>query len=1409
VFPRNEFIYAQISGLIALVSIVLFVIYLPFPIPNKPLASCILGVVVYSVVLLFLMPNMELRVKKFFKFGNTSQYLILLICILSILLILLPSAISNSPIFLDWTNFNLLMAGRLIASLLLVSFLSGYALLKIMFYRRPVIFSKIGTVVLSVLLSFGITFLVTFFYWIRNSETRGVGQLLLISYSVLFTAWLSLLLLDRRIGKKKEENKNEQTYPIISSHSVLVALLLSSIAAFMFWAFQVTHFIPNTLPMIGDELGHAQIAGQLLTGWYSWPQMQTMVLNYPYAFHFSLSAVSSLSSIPLGNVLPSFFFVLVLPAFAFYFMTETIFDHDKHVPLIATVIFSVFSGFGWVFYNTQTNSGLVANSIFQASQRTYDIIYSTWFPLYIAPYAVELSILFVLIGLMCHKNLKTSFLFFFIAILTTLGIFSHIEAMLVFSFLLFFLSILQSFSIVKFGIPLKTTLLSYIAGILLFVGLNFLAQYKLSADIVSIILNGIYIAFASLILLQFSELVKRKLHVSIKGKLNSAKIVFPILIFCLYFVLFLVFFYSYPSYIFDGNTVPFWFLPLKFGIAGLLSLIGIFFFYKKPDKEVGLFLAFFAGAVFMELLLFHLPFSIMSVDFQEYRIIRDILWPFLSVIAAFGLVKLLLAFKLHFSPKRRLLKYLVISLLVVVIFASSIPSNLLKVTYFSSSQTATSEQELAGLQHLSTLRIPVGSYLLTGVSLDTVNAVTGAQAISIYDPVYSQLIFNSKSPGTVLYTLQYLNISYIFLSTTDMQYLSSKYSDGYFMWLLPHLTCVFKNNETSIYEFPPLSAPVDDSNTVALTGDLLTYSGALTEAPLWVNDNFSAWRNITQVNIDSCNFAPNGSSLVLEAKTQPQQQAAVFYQKNLEKPMLISNNNTLVVFTFSSETGVSYAILDVLYSDGSSQRISLRDNVYMNSLNQNTVTEYLHSNESVAALRIGLTDNSQGDGTLIGISVQYLAIVEAGEPSHYYESTLLTASMGISYTTISEFDYTRFNFDNIIIPDTALSNESLEQYIEWVNSGGNLIVWVDPQKPGAFSNLLGINAMAKNVTANALDTDISNQTSMPILTIPELKIFNENTSTIASYTMDNHFVSPLILQSDVGQGKILCIEADSLFNSTDTQELSNLMHFISNVLRNIVNLYANPDLNRIFYTKTMGSINSQGSSQIDTSNVIFGLNGLSDVNINSDDTSKKTDAVNMRLPVNNATISQVILSGKPTIQIENFGNVVVLPMDSDTYLLFQITGNTSIQINLTNSSKAQIYLAGNSNQSISAQNGLLTLNFVSENTEFVIKKPTFLNNGTTTFSALYTADLYHPLSNGNSGSFNGAMQFKMVLSEVSVLLLDAQFNGDMTINSNFKPANQDLSFFSSISSATVLPILSVVLVIIVLVVIIESRKKSE
>ncbi|MGB9614215.1 MAG: hypothetical protein ACPL3B_01765 [Fervidobacterium sp.] len=741
--------------------------------------------------------------------------------------------------------------------------------------------------------------------------------------------------------------------------------------------------------------------------------------------------------------------------------------------------------------------------------------------------------------------------------------------------------------------------------------------------------------------------------------------------------------------------------------------------------------------------------------------------------------KIIGALERGLSLSNPMLKYFIVCLLFFTIFAGAIPSHLLKVQYFASTQKAISPEEMDALNYLSTLKIPSGSYILTGFSGDMVYAMTGVSTLTFSDPIFSPLIFKSKSPGVVLWTLHYLNVSYIYLNVKELQFIENKYKNSFFMWLLSHFPVLFHNDQVTIYIVPPLSPPSDGNSIAVVTGDLLSYTKFLTKNFIWMdNDFFEGWKKSTVNNVESWNFTTDGNIATLEGKTIRGQQAAVFYVKDLKEPIPTSSD-TITIIKFKSNTIASYAILDIIYSDGSNQRIILEGRSYMKSLDWLTVTNFLQPNKSVKTIRIGITDDKEGNGEKISVSFDYVAIAQAGKLTDYYVSSLIVSLMQINYTTISEFDPSLFNYNTIIVPDLNLTTTKTLEYINWIKNGGTLIV-INSGERGAFSNFLGIKESGRYLSADFVVGNEGSCIKIPNATIPEIQINDASTTIIANYTLGKFIASPYALLKRIGEGKILYLEVAPILNLAESQDFIKTMEWTRDLLQNYVDLtlFNSSAYGRTFYVKNIGEISLQVQTHIATSSVIFSFDELRKVTLSFSNGSK---VQNIKSSFENVTMSNIEIRGATPVTIQVNGNVTLSPLDSNRYIKLKLNGEASFQFFLNHNNEVQIFLKNGNSAGLRFHDGVLLIHIPhAENIELIVSNPIITNNGTTTFDSLFASYPYKFTSSGNRGTSTGQIEFKVKLSEEKVMLLDkvllkGNLYGHVLPTQTYK---QDLFFFN-------------------------------
>lgn len=1360
----------------------LFILLFPFSIPYKQIIGIISGLLAFSLFeYLTLQETKTTRINLQRKINFSNLFIFLFVIIYAITIVLALFSTYNMDIYTSWADLSLFDYLRLLASILLTSFLPGYVIVNLIFKAAKKSVSKIGVLVLSILTSLGFSSGIAFI--VMNLT----GEFALLQYALLFAnlGILLALLASYRLQKKNTVIYDHLDFDLATFYKILIFV---SIISFVAYAVVATHSLPQTFDISGDEYDHVGLTVQLLNGWQSWQSAQTQSGIYPYFLHLVFLCGFSLSGVAMINTFLSFSFLFLLPTISFYFMATMLFENKPKYPVVATTIFSTFAGFGWLYasYLQKVSAASDALIIAQAGQRTYDVFRSSWLPIYLAPYIVDLAIFFVLIGLICSKDMDKKIVITFTIFLVSFCALVHIEKILIFSFLVSFISLLYVFNL-KFLNNIKAVIASVIGGLLLALAVDSIALYNMTQEGSSVIEYAIIVCFGGLLLVFLRDFGLNRLSFKwLKfNKINtsSAKELLAYLALGLYILFSIALFYSNSSYSFNETSVPLWFLPLKLGVAGLLVLFALFSNIRNKSA-ISFPIALSIGVLLLEIILYHSPFTLFTLSFSEFRIIRDVLWAFLSLIAGFGLIKLFEKVHLSFSTKL-LTKYLIASLLIFIIIVVSVPSHLLKVEYFST-QEPISNDELVSLKHLSTIGIPSGSYVLTGFSKSLVYAATGVPPIGFTDSVFSKLILNSKSSDTVLWTLNYLNVSYIYFTENDFKHLNSTYSGSYFNWFLQQLPLEFSNNYAKIYAVPSLTSPGNSDTAVLTTADF-------DKNYLWVDDSFATnWTAESGKNVEFSNFTLNEQGASLTAGTVLGQQAAIFYTKELDD-YVYTTNGTSAFIVFKSDSAQSFAILDIIYSNGETQRLTLNGNSYMNSLNWITASGDLQPEKLVKAVRIGLTDSFKGNGAEIGISLDYLGLEQAVTPEIFNKMLLLASLMKINYTSVITSDPTLFTYKTLIVTDQNLNANQMNDYLNWVSNGGTLVL-VAADKTSEFSRYLGITNETEIVTCNSITAENSQPITLPELNITKIN-FNGTTATttLASFASGHETLSPYAFMATIGQGRLVYLDIISIIDGLKgTQNLLVAAEWTGNLLKGAGILSGNSsDTPRGFYVKNNGDITMQGVTTITASSIVSDVSRINGLSLYSADNAVLNN--NLATSFSNGT----------TVVMLVLGNVTISPVDSDNYYKIIITGNATFKFILNNSTSLSL-LATTYN---TTTNQPLILQGTNLGTvEFIVRNPAVQTTGNTFFQSLYVSFPYDIQSNGDKATFNGNLTFSVLISEKKVILLDNfQLIGTLTTKSpNQSVLNTDFLFFLEYPGE----VLIAVAIIILLLVLIKAKSDS-
>ena len=1220
--------------------------------------------------------------KNRFGFRFSSKLFIAILYFACLLIVLLIPSVTDAQ-FMSWLSIPLLNYVRLFAGVLLSSILPGYGLLELIDRKRH--FRGLALLVFSFFSSFFLMGVLSFVCFVFNWGLASVYWLAIIANVAIFIGY-SLAQVKRTLDVASEQK--EVLFKLRIEYLIIACIFLFFIVG---W---VAYYSSYQLGSTGDMWDHYYTVLKVVKGGlFSTSHLSYLNAETWFSFHFislfQLTGFPSLNSWMIYAFL-NFFYIL-----AFYLMVKAIVgENHPRVPIISTVITSLFAGFGWLVVMLTPSSDWGALLV-SAGNKTYnDIIFSFIYgPI---PQYVSLSILFVLLYLM-FKNDEFSIAS---AILTVMlvaeGLLIHspeIVFFVIFYYLFLFFAKRENFGRLKrFNISILIGLL-----IVFIVGLAFPSHFYFNMNI---LLPTLFVAI-SLTFLRF--------YIKPEGiRLSIPK--FPkyvlVLTICLLWVFYLISFFAWNSTIYLGDdptplhlgaTVtgslaevglkPWYIYPVSSGVSLLLGLLGLTYLVLSNHSKlmnakflaISILLLFIAGIVISFV---NINF-ISASTYWEKRLYSSFIVIPISIFGAFFVSELFA--ELHFKQTIKKLKYPFLAvasgLLICMIVLSGVGSNVLALDNVSiASQTdplaGASKAELQALDYLranaSANSVVLG---LSAASNRLVYTFSGLNHLtSVYWPPsvywfnnltlqYMPLQYmDTANPKLFLKTLYSLGINYLFATKSDLENLTQS---GYLASnLIKYLPIVFQKDDVTIYTIPKLDPPSTESNLTLVMPEYMLNATLLSNAGMLENRTF-----------------------------------------NLPIDML-------------AESGLDYCIK---YS---------------------------------------------GDGSI-------------------FDSNYLVLSS-----------------------DRGWSSAQVNQYLDWVNNGGNLIV-LNGDGLGSFAKILSISSKPNGtVLINKASNGLS-IASIGNISVSSLFTRDNAVNVVANYSDESNQSVPLAFSKEEGKGEITYLDVNPLFNVLNSAKGTSWSYFKNmGALFNLLSLPtpvfqdtpADIRWKYIGYDSTFVGYYALLRVPITNSTIV-----PYDINIKSNSTiipydkfevgalrlNNVTGSIN-GLPINqsltfqNVTISNLIENGSLSSVIESKGEVDMFQSNYGSYSLLHLdhASNVSLQvpqqgisfsINATNGRERKISIvSGNvllqnltalQSSSILGNSPIPDLD-PNDTRSFILARNPAINVTGQVFLAGASIPNYIRAVSGDSVLINGEVYFDFECSSDSVIVLN-NFEYNVGYNGNF------------------------------------------
>jgi hypothetical protein len=700
-------------------------------------------------------------------------------------------------------------------------FTPGFSLINILKFKPS--FSRLEFVALAYPLSLTLLAIIGTITLIFPSNLRAISALL----SITFLSIISLLV---TIKEKQKVIKLQEL--IVKGHELILVIIL---LIFMFFFIEL---YPKITRIPGLDI--------------SWNYIQALAFTNDIRGDFS----SPSGLYPLFNVYQSSIIYIVKPSvetfhvitiflnlltiLSFYCMASQFLKrYGDHTPAIATLIWAMFSGFGWLNFLTRINSN--SNVSFLSLIRQVDAFsYGgiTWNRLFFyLSMEVSLTLVFAILYLLKRNDLnerKQFILFFFL--MTPLPLMHAYAMYFLFAILLCF-AIIHSQELKK---TLKLAAYSLVIASFSSLVLNYILAFKAPTISMNIITFYEYLfiglAIFSIIILKNNT---PKKFIAISNRLFDSKptgVMIVTLLLLIYFASLL--FWLSGNFAFNFSDlnrfgyVPWLLFPVKLGITGILAIVAIYpLFWDKRyrSREMG---AFFTSVLLM-ITVSRLTVTMQMQYFSNYTFIFDSWFSenVRQIVLSFREERMFELFKIPLAilasivfstnvlnkfkiTNTNLLKHLAISCLIAVIFLSGVSSTLLGFEYWKqrSNESQLNPFKLDALNTFTNKSYKNGTSIITSPNISTSNLnFTGATTIVSE----SSAAWESKSPELPLFVTRYSQNSptYIYLHKTNNYQELSAFIGNYLEHLSRTANTYIENKDIQIKIISNGSIPTPQSST--------------------------------------------------------------------------------------------------------------------------------------------------------------------------------------------------------------------------------------------------------------------------------------------------------------------------------------------------------------------------------------------------------------------------------------------------------------------------------------------------------------------------------------------------------------------------------------------------------------------
>ena len=1045
-----------------------------------------------------------------------AAYLAALLCI-----ILTPSP-CDSSIFVPWPELPASAWARLVAALLLIGFLPGFAILRVSRASRK---SLLETALFSYFVS-ALLYVCLFELALALGLSRpgGLRTMLIAVNGVILTAYLIETVRESHRKPKGDGGTDPPTWTTTLESLVLVSLSALAVSGAAIIAAHYSPLVRGDVWLVhgcSTRFYKAELVNGDFTMHYHW---------YEY-----LACFYALAGLPTANALTALIAFGPMIYLAFYLMARALSGGRRRVALLATVL--MFSaGFGWTYFiYLRDVAGL---SVLTALRRAADLTYDIWYPSLMFPRMVTRKFLFALPALfaLCYLILDRSapgrLRYPMMAVLVAVGYLFH-------SFeVLFFLLAFTVYTLIRWlrGALDQRLLVGECASIstggLLAIALDAATPHPChllpAVDILGAILSVVLWPPALLGLTYVLQHARRLIHrpegLRMPRAPAWARIPALFILLYLYGLSFLIVFGDYGPDFTLFFLVPAYYYPMKLGVIGALTLV--YLALPRAERRID-------GGAFIIALLVAYGLTIGAIRAWAATVGPGILFlefrTFALALAALG-VPSALATRAVLDRARAAEvggAWLASSLLALLLF-TGLASNLLSIEMWALKGVRFPEEAFEAAAYVADVLPPGRSALAISPFSWEVLVASGVQGYWVtpcpYDGYWA---FTSASkPGTYLVLLSEARVAYALVMPVD-----AYFAEGcFFTRLTPYLRPIIEASDVEVFEVPLLSGPEPISNVVVLRQepqlvlieDFEGYEdGGLPEG--WESQGGCGVRD-GELRIQ------DGAWCVLK----PAELVSFRLHVKLAFLELIpATARARFCFGYSSP-GDFYSIdihVDkvVLTACSSGQEeVLCEEPAYLTpGIPNSIVVEVSGLRVSVwldqmVALEGRLPEVPEGPLALAAegcrVALDDLEIYAVFPDELAYEPPCyMLALSGAGFSTAVAWDPRALDADILVVPDGPYGD--VAGLVSFVERGGRLVV-MDVIGLGSLAQLLALNSTGERVAVDGL-LHPGGSRELPAFTTEVLSCGGEDVDVVAYFTSGGEPVAPYAFRKPIGSGEVL------------------------------------------------------------------------------------------------------------------------------------------------------------------------------------------------------------------------------------------------------------------------------------------------